>query len=76
MVVEMDFMHHAPYVIDFGKSSLFRSPDYSAETLRDNEAQGVELFGDNWPRVLKLLDDLRSYQLYYHDPKPWNIVFD
>jgi len=74
-VVEMDFMHRAPYVIDFGKVRLFRDPEFSEETRDELEKSGQELFGDNWPRVLQLLADLASYQIYYLDPKPGNIVF-
>lgn len=47
MAVEMDLMHDPPYVIDFAKVRLNSPPDFSEETLRDTEAEGEELFGDN-----------------------------
>lgn len=75
-VVEMDIMHAPPYVIDFGKVRLNFPPDFSDEVLADLAEQGRELFGANWPRVVRLLRDLESYQIYYLDPKPGNIVCD
>jgi hypothetical protein len=31
-------------------------------------------FGKNWPTVRSLLAALESFQIYYLDPKPQNIV--
>ena len=75
MVVEMDLMQRTPYIIDFAKSRLDRPPDFPLETLRDFEASGKDLFGNNWPAVKSLLAALESFQIYYLDPKPHNIVF-
>lgn len=75
-IVEMDMMHAPPYLIDFGKVRLNFPPDFSEEVLADQAKQGRELFGENWPRVERLLRDLESYQIYYLDPKPGNIVCD
>ena len=75
MVVEMDLMRHPPYIIDFAKVMIDRPPDFSPETLRDIEEQGRELFEQNWPTVKLLMAALESYQIYYLDPKPYNIVF-
>lgn len=75
-VVEIDFMHKAPYLIDFGKSTVNHDPEFSEETQRDNEMRGWELFEGNWPRVKRLLADLESIRLFYLDPKPGNIEFD
>jgi len=75
MIVEMDLMATPPYIIDFAKVRLDRPPDFSPETLRDMEEQGQELFERNWPAVKTLLSDLESFQIYYLDPKPHNIVF-
>jgi hypothetical protein len=38
------------------------------------ERQGVEDFGKKWPDVQSLLAALESFQIYYLDPKPQNIV--
>lgn len=75
MVVEMDIMHQPPFIIDFAKVRLNSDPDFSEETLADNERQGRDLFEDRWPAVASLLSALESYLIYYLDPKPQNIVF-
>jgi len=74
MVVEMDFMQTPPYVIDFAKVR-FCPPDFSDEVIAESEARGAERFEGNWPRVKALLEALESYQIYYLDPTPNNIVF-
>ena len=75
MVIEMDFMQRPPYVIDFAKVRIDRPPDFSEEVLQQNERDGWERFEGNWPKVKKLLAALESYQIYYLDPQPHNIVF-
>lgn len=75
MVVEMDLMQHPPYIIDFAKVRIDRPPDFSREVLQQFEAEGSELFDENWPTVKSLLAALESFQIYYLDPKPHNIVF-
>jgi hypothetical protein len=75
MVVEMDLMQHPPYIIDFAKVRIDRPPEFSEETLRDNEERGRERFEHNWPAVQSLMLALESYQIYYLDPQPHNIVF-
>ncbi|HUY91540.1 MAG TPA: hypothetical protein VMV10_22560 [Pirellulales bacterium] len=75
MVVEMDFMQRPPYIIDFAKVRIDRPPDFPEDVLQQNERDGWERFEGNWPRVKKLMDALESYQIYYLDPQPRNIVF-
>lgn len=75
LAIEMDLMQQPPYVIDFAKVRIDRPPDFSPETLRDAEEMGRELFEDNWPVVTTLMAALESFQIYYLDPKPQNIVF-
>jgi hypothetical protein len=75
MVVEMDLMQHPPYIIDFAKVRIDRPPDFSEETLAYQEQQGRERFERNWPAVKSLMSALESYQIYYLDPQPNNIVF-
>lgn len=75
MVVEMDIMQEPPFVIDFAKSKIDRPPDFSKEVLAEQEIIGRDLFDHNWPAVVRLLDELESYLIYYLDPKPHNIVF-
>jgi hypothetical protein len=73
MVVEMDLMIEAPYIIDFAKVR-FSPPDFPEMTQADAEERGIEDFEDDWPVVKMLLRDLESVQIYYLDPRPWNIV--
>ena len=75
LVVEMDLMHQRPYIIDFAKVKIDRPPEFSDEVLQQLDDDGVEMFGDNWPAVQSLMSALESYQIYYLDPKPHNIVF-
>ena len=74
MVIEMDLMQKAPYIIDFAKVRFY-PPDFSDEVLELAEQDGRWRFGSNWPVVKKLLADLESFQIYYLDPKPQNIAF-
>jgi hypothetical protein len=75
LVVEMDMMQHPPYIIDFAKVKIDRSPDFSTETLREHHRQCRQWFGGHWPEVQSLLAALESYQIYYLDPRPGNITF-
>lgn len=74
MVVEMDIMHDAPYIIDFAKVKLNREPDFSEITKAEIDAQGRFLFEEHWPSVQHLLSELETLLIYYLDPKPHNIV--
>jgi hypothetical protein len=75
MIVEMDLMQRPPYIIDFAKVRLNSSPEFSQETIEDNEEQGLMLFENHWPAVKSLMAALESMLIYYLDPKPHNIVF-
>ena len=75
MAVEMEMMQKPPFIIDFGKVRLFSPPDYSEQTMEYANHEGEERFGENWPQVQVLLEALESYQIYYLDPSPSNIVF-
>ncbi len=68
-------MQTPPYIIDFAKLRIDRPPEFSDEVLHDMERQGLDDFGENWPDVKSLLAALESFQIYYLDPKPQNIVF-
>jgi hypothetical protein len=74
-VIEMDVMHDPPYIIDFAKVRIDRPPDFSLEVMQDVEERGREEFERHWPKVKALLAALESYQIYYLDPRPGNIVF-
>jgi hypothetical protein len=74
-VIEMDFMQNPPYIIDFAKVRIDRPPDFSDEVLEDQELKGRDNFGHNWQKVKGVIATLESYQIYYLDPSPRNIVF-
>ena len=73
-VVEMDLMQRRPYIIDFAKVKIDRPPDFSEKILVQADKDGREMFGEDWPTVQSLMRALESYQIYYLDPKPHNIV--
>lgn len=76
MVVEMTIVE-PPFLLDFGKVYLDRSPPYFAdqELMGTWLAESKELFEDDWSTVESLLYSLRQYGIYYVDPKPGNIRF-
>jgi len=74
-VVEMDLMQRPPYIIDFAKVRIDRPPDFPQDVLDHIEEKGQDQFQDNWPAVRMLMEALESFQIYYVDPSPYNIVF-
>ena len=74
-VIEMDIIAAPPYIIDFAKVRINFPPEFTEEVLADQERKGLDDFGENWQKVKRLLISLESFQLYYLDPTPSNIVF-
>jgi hypothetical protein len=75
-IVEMDLMQDAPFIIDFAKVRIDRPPEFSDDVLEYHDKRGREQFGeDNWRAVQRLMSALESFQIYYLDPRPHNIVF-
>lgn len=73
MVIEIG-MVTPPWVLDFGKAYLDRPGDFSELTLRDTFDQFRENYSPaDWDRVLEVVSDLKSFQIYYYDLKPGNI---
>lgn len=76
MVVEMELMQTPPFIIDFGKVRIDRPPEFSDDVLDYHDQRGREQFGEeNWKSVQRLMSALESFQIYYLDPRPHNIVF-
>lgn len=73
LVIEMSLVK-PPYVLDFGKVYLDRSPDFSADVMNDWYAAQQELWGDLWPTVRSILSRLQGLGIYHMDPKPGNIM--
>ncbi len=74
IVIELSIVS-PPFLLDFGKAYLDRKPDYSDETLADDEAFREELFGEDWPVVQRILGRLKSFGIHYVDARPGNITF-
>lgn len=74
LVIEMEIVS-PPCVLDFAKVRIDRPPDFSEEVMRDSAEKGRFEFGENWPRVQTILETLESFQIYYLDPRPGNIMF-
>ncbi len=66
-------MQNPPFIIDFAKVR-FSPPNFSEQVEEDNEERGQERFERHWPKVKALLEALESFQIYYLDPSPYNIV--
>ena len=75
LIVEMGIVV-PPRVLDFGKAYLDRRPDYPEQSLIDSmEVFRLNYSEEEWERVLEVVDDLASIQIYYYDLKPGNIQF-
>jgi hypothetical protein len=73
LIVEMGLVT-PPRVLDFGKAYLDRPADYPEQALIDSMNAFRENYSsDDWERVLEVVDDLASIQIYYYDLKPGNI---
>jgi hypothetical protein len=73
LVIEMEIVE-PPYILDFGKAYFKRQlPKFSAEVMRETREAQMELWGDYWPEIRKILSRLESYGIYHTDPKPGNI---
>lgn len=74
-VIEMTVVR-PPYVLDFGKVTIDRRPDFSPEVWAESRAQWADLYEDHWPSVRKVLNALSAIGIHYLDPKPGNIMPD
>lgn len=75
LVIELRIVF-PPFILDFAKAYVDVPPDFSSETLADNEEAGAEMFGERWEEVQGLITTLRyRYGIFYYDVKPGNIQF-
>ena len=73
LVVEMEIVE-PPYILDFGKAYFKRHPpQFSAEVMQETREAQIELWGEHWPKVRRILAKLESLGIYHMDPKPGNI---
>lgn len=72
LVIEMEVVA-APYILDFA-GAYFDSPaDFSAEVMADWEEKGIDIFGERWREVRRVLARLKSFGIYYYDVSRGNI---
>jgi hypothetical protein len=73
LVVEMSLVN-PPYVLDFGKVTLDRQPDYPPATIAYAREEQKEWWGDLYPTIRSIVGRLQSLGIFYADPKPGNIM--
>jgi hypothetical protein len=73
LAIEMTIVK-PPFVLDFGKVTLDRKPDFSEEVWAERHEYWESLFDEHWPEVRILLAALEGLGIYYLDPKPGNIM--
>ncbi len=71
----MDIVREPPYILDFAKVRINFPPDFPDDVVAQYHKTGRSRFGDNWPRVCVLMDELERIGLYYLDPQRGNITF-
>ncbi len=76
LIIEMSIVE-PPYLLDFGKVYLDRPPPYwnDEEVMAGWMDECRELFGADYRALLSVLAKLRSFGIWYVDPKPANIRF-
>jgi hypothetical protein len=62
-----------PFVLDFAGATLDVVPEFSEEILADWRASKEEQFGQDWPRVSLVLDELARHGIHLLDVSPSNI---
>jgi len=75
LIIEMSVVDR-PFLLDFASAFLDFPPDFPNEVLEHWEAEKHELFGDDWSKVLALMEVLKDkYDIYLFDVHPGNITF-
>jgi hypothetical protein len=73
LVIEMDLVQ-PPFILDFGKAKVDFKPDFSEETLREDDEKLRALWGDYYREVRSIIATLSGIcGIYYPDPWPGNI---
>lgn len=63
-----------PYILDFAQACLDWPPDFSEEVWEDTLQKWRTTYGDDWPRVQRLLSALEGLGIYYLDVHRRNIA--
>ncbi|MCY2962552.1 MAG: hypothetical protein NT069_02690 [Planctomycetota bacterium] len=76
LVIHMGIVR-PPFVLDFASAGL-DGPlfEHSPEAISDWIESRMDLFGDRWTTVLKIISVFRSHGIYLSDVKPGNITFE
>lgn len=76
LAIEMTIVS-PPFLLDFGKASLDKKPDYAIDPhiMEDWNTDQAELWEDDWPTVRRLVYALQRYGIYYYDINKNNIRF-
>jgi hypothetical protein len=64
-----------PFILDFAGAYLDVKPSFSIEIWEEWETKRREEYGDRWPMVRKILDELEALDIYMIDVHPSNIAF-
>ena len=64
-----------PFLLDFADALLDEAPDFSEDVLRQWEEDKMEIFGERWPEVTRILAALQALGVYLLDINPGNISF-
>lgn len=62
-----------PFVLDFAQAYLDFPPDFSPEVWEETVHLWSQRYGDDWPRVQRLLDAMEGMGVYYLDVHRGNI---
>lgn len=71
--IEMGMVER-PFVLDFAQACLDFPPDFSSEVWEDTHHLWSRRYGDDWPRVQRLLDALEGLGIYYLDVHGRNVA--
>ena len=65
-----------PFVLDFAQTWLHRPPDFPVEVWEERWETWAEVYGDDWPRMRRVLAALEALGVWYLDVHPGNIAVE
>lgn len=63
-----------PFVLDFAQAYLDFPPEFSPEVWAETHERWCRHYGDDWPRVQRLLSALEALGIYYLDVHRGNVA--
>jgi hypothetical protein len=73
LAIEMTMVTR-PFVLDFAQAYLDFPPDFSPKVWEDTHRLWSRRYGEDWPRVQRLLDALEGLGIYYLDVHGRNVA--